>query len=118
MIHGVDGGLHILDCFGKYNIHRFMNFLSRLGVQHAVLHDEDSAKDENAELNRLIQDSRHDELTFSIEIVPGNLEKMLDIKKTNSHRKPQHVLYQYERGNIDAKKIAEFCALVRASIPS
>ena len=31
-IKGADCGLHVLDCLGKYNIHRFMNLLSHLGI--------------------------------------------------------------------------------------
>jgi len=116
-IVNADCGLHILDCFGKYNIHRFMNLLSRLGVQHGVIHDEDNGKDENAELNQLIQDSRDIALTLAICAIKGDLETMLSVEKTKPHRKPQHVLYQYDQGKIKAAKVAEFCELVDSCLP-
>ena len=31
-IKNADCGLYVLDCLGKYNIHRFMNLLGHLGV--------------------------------------------------------------------------------------
>ena len=36
-IKGADCGLQLLDCLGKYNIHRFMNLLGHLGIAHSVI---------------------------------------------------------------------------------
>ncbi len=38
------GGLSVLDAMGKFNIHRFMNLLGDLKIEHSVLHDADPNK--------------------------------------------------------------------------
>lgn len=106
-------GTYVLDCIGKYNIHRFMALLSGLGVAHAVLHDDDDNKDEHGELNQLIIDTRHPEFTLSVQTLPKDLESVLGIPHAGSpHRKPQHILYCYENGRIDNQRLADFCTLV------
>jgi len=108
-LEGDHCGLHVLDCIGKFNIHRFMNLLGALGISHAVLHDDDHQRQWNAEINELIVDSRN---TFTLDVrsLPGDLESMLGIPKAGSpHRKPQHVLYQYEIGAIEDENLRTFC---------
>lgn len=118
-INNVDCGLYLLDCIGKYNIHRFMNLLSYLGVPHAVIHDNDNDKDEHQEINQLIQDTRHQTLTLNVAQIAGDLESMLGVVPAGSdHRKPQHVLYQYDTGKIDNAKIQAFCSLVESCLPT
>lgn len=108
-------GTYILDCLGKYNIHRFMNLLSALGVAHAVLHDDDNNKDEHQELNQLISDSKHPDFTKSVVLLPKDLETVLGVRQSGaSHRKPQHLLYCYSCGQIDAGKLADFRSKVDA----
>lgn len=117
-IKNADCGLYVLDCIGKYNIHRFMNFLSYLGVPHAVIHDDDNDKDEHKEINQLIEDSKHATLTLNVKRISGDLETMLGVPPAGSdHRKPQHVLYQYDTGKIDAGKVQSFCTLVETCLP-
>jgi predicted ATP-dependent endonuclease of OLD family len=112
-----DVGLYVLDCLGKYNIHRFMNLLSNLGITHSVLHDDDKNKDEHADINKLIADSNHPTFTKKIVQIQGNLETLLAVPRVKSpHRKPQHILYLYESGQIDAAKVQLFCELVHACL--
>lgn len=118
-IGNADCGFYVLDCIGKYNIHRFMNLLSKLGVPHSVIHDDDNNKEEHSDINQLIEDSKHPKLTLCVKPIAGELEAMLGIPPAGSdHRKPQHVLYQYETGKIDAEKLNEFCALIEACLPN
>ncbi len=113
-----DCGLYVLDCLGKYNIHRFMNLLSHFGIPHAVVHDDDNNNEEHAEINQLIEDSKHSTLTRCVRRIAGKLETMLSLPTAGSpHRKPQHVLYLYESGQIDQTKLQEFCAIVDACLP-
>jgi hypothetical protein len=117
-IKGADCGLQVLDCLGKYNIHRFMNLLGHLGVAHSVIHDDDNNKDEHAELNQLIQTSRHATLTSSVHAIPKDLEAFLNIPSAGSdHRKPQHVLLLYSDGKIDSGRLADFCIIVEGCLP-
>lgn len=118
-IKNADCGLYVLDCIGKYNIHRFMNLLIHLGVPHAVIHDDDNDKDEHKEISQLIEDSRSAELTLTVKRIPGDLEEMLGVPAAGAdHRKPQHVLYQYDIGKIDAAKVQAFCGFVEACLPN
>jgi hypothetical protein len=110
-------GLYVLDSIGKFNMHRFMNLLTRLGIPHAVIHDDDNNKDEHAEVNQLIQDSKT-ALTFAIAPIAGNLEVLLDVPKPKSgHRKPQHLLYLHETGQIKQANLQAFCAVVGGCLP-
>jgi hypothetical protein len=95
-----------------------MNLLSSLGLPHAVIHDDDNDKDEHKEFNQLIEDSRHATLTLNVKRISGDLETMLGVSSPRSnHRKPQHVLYQYDTGNIEDAKMQSFCTLVEACLP-
>jgi len=86
-----------------------MNLLGALGISHAVLHDDDHQRQWNAEINELIVDSRND-FTLEVQSLSGDLEDVLGIPKADSpHRKPQHVLYQYEIGAIDDENLIAFC---------
>lgn len=117
-IKNADCGLYVLDCIGKYNIHRFMNLLTYLGVPHSVIHDDDDDKDEHKEINQLIEDSRSAELTLTVKRIPGDLEKMLGVAAAGAdHRKPQHVLYQYDTGKIGLANVQAFCELVESCLP-
>lgn len=112
-------GTYVLDCIGKYNIHRFMSLLGSFGICHSVLHDDDDDKDEHKELNQLIEDSRQPELTVTIRRVPKDIEDYLGVPPAGSrHRKPQHLLYCYATGQIDVGKLDNFCALVESCFPS
>lgn len=113
---GIDG-LYILNCMGKYNIHRFMNLLSCLGIPHLAVHDSDDDREEHHALNRLIQDSRNSQWTVGIHRINGDIERALGIPSAGSpHRKPQHVLYQYTQGNIDSAKLTDFCTFLNECI--
>ena len=117
-IPGGTNGLYVLDCLGKYNFHRFMNLLGHLGVLHSVLYDSDGGKGNHQDINQLIETSRNN-FTLCAQPVTGDIEKFLGIPPTKaSHRKPQHALYHYETGQIDPAKLQEFCALLRACLPT
>lgn len=117
-INGAECGLYVLDCLGKYNIHRFMNLLVALGTPHAVLHDDDLGANEHKDLNELIISSRHTSLTLEVKTIPGNIEQFLGVPPASSpHRKPQHLLFLYETGKIDTSNLRNFCDLVEACLP-
>lgn len=110
-------GLYVLDSIGKFNIHRFINLLAALGIPHSVIHDDDGNKDHHAEVNQLIQHSQSG-LTTAIVAVPGDVEALLGVPKPKSdHRKPQHLLYLHETGQIAEDKLRAFCTLVEGCLP-
>lgn len=107
-------GTYVMDGLGKHNLHRFMNLLSKLGVDHAVLHDDDGNINKHKVLNQLIRDSRT-EFTRAIVEIPDELEALLGIDPAGrKDRKPQHLLYRYEGSQIDKARIAQFCNLVNS----
>lgn len=117
-IKEIEGGFYVVDCIGKYNIHRFMKLLSALGISHSVVYDDDRNKDEHKDVNQLIHDSVDPTFTYCVKPILGSTEDMLGIQKeTQNHRKPQNVIFQYEAGQIDKSKIAGFCALVESCLP-
>ena len=73
-INGAECGLYVLDCLGKYNIHRFMNLLVTLGTPHSVLYDDDLNANEHKDLNELIGSSRHISLTLEIKTIYENIK--------------------------------------------
>jgi len=112
-------GMHVLDSIGKFNVHRFMNLLIHMGIPHSVLHDDDGKKDLQADVNQLIQDTRHATLTTAITAIPDDTETLLGIPKSGAdHRKPQHLLFLHETKQIDATKLDSFCNLVGACLPT
>jgi putative ATP-dependent endonuclease of the OLD family len=111
-------GIYVLDCLGKHNIHRFMSLLIKLGIRHSVLHDEDEPSAEHEEINELIRATAHRGLTLEITAIPKNLEVMLGVPKCKGpHRKPQHLMYYYETGQIGQNELDSFCELVAKCIP-
>ncbi|MFN7874099.1 MAG: ATP-dependent nuclease, partial [Pirellula sp.] len=110
-------GLYVLDCMGKYNMHRFMNLLSSLGTSHAVLYDDDNNKSYHPEIHRLIADSRHSDLTVHVEQIPDDIEKFLGVVCPGSvHRKPQHMMFLYSTGQIPKNKIEDLCKCVERCV--
>lgn len=103
-------GVCVFDCFGKFNVHRFMNLFGKLGIKHSVIIDDDSNKTGNAlamqqEINQMIEDSRN---TFTEHImkIPGNLELLLGTSlKVRSDQKPQALLLKYDKGQIEKERI-------------
>jgi hypothetical protein len=117
-IRNAGHGLCVVDCLGKYNVHRFMNLLICLQIPHSALCDDDGGKEEHADLNGLIKGSAAANLTGGIEFIAGDVETFLGIPRAeSSHRKPQHVLYHYESARIAPDRIQAFCHLVEAVLP-
>jgi len=91
------------------NPDRTSAFFANHVLSHAVLHDDDHQREWNAEINQLIDDSRN-AFTMAIQALKGELEDVLGIPRAGApHRKPQHVLYQYEIGTIAGENLTAFC---------
>lgn len=111
-----DGRLQVSarDCYvmngdGKFNIHRFMQMLSRLGIPHVALYDDDGGKKNHGRLNDLIEQSRHPEFTKGCYAIEGHLERFLGMPKPIERLKPQLAIQRYEAGQYDASKLRELC---------
>jgi predicted ATP-dependent endonuclease of OLD family len=107
-------GCVVVDVVGKFNIHRFMNLLSKLGIEHGVLRDKDPGDQLHVEVNQLIENSRNS-FTTAIEEIDPDLEGYLglpDPGSGRSDRKPQNAIYTYVSGKIDETKLNNFCIII------
>lgn len=110
------GGVFVLDCLGKFNVHRFMNILGPLKVLHSVLFDADGGKSPHDKIRKLIDDSKN-EYTNKIDTFPTDIEDFLGIKKCQKpHRKPQHLMLQLKEGNITNEKMELLIDRVKKSL--
>jgi predicted ATP-dependent endonuclease of OLD family len=106
------GGVFVLDCFGKFNMHRFMNLLGPLGIDHSVLYDSGMGAERDKKLAALIGDSKND-CTKSIAEVPGDVEAALGVPKaTDKYKKAQHVMIFLREGKIPAANLDKFAQIV------
>ena len=109
-----DKQVYFLDSLGKYNIHRFMALLHRLGIPHSIIHDSDNNTEKHKRINEMIESNKTD-MTRGIEVIEGDLEKFLGITKSKrSDRKPLEVVSAYLNKEIDEKKIDELRQIVDA----
>lgn len=109
----------VLDAMGKFNVHRFMNLLGELKIEHSVLHDNDvsTKTGEDAafhqEVNDLIQRSRN-AYTRQIHVLEKDLEAFLDFRsKGGDHRKPARMVLALQRGEITEGAVLRFTDLAR-----
>lgn len=106
-------GTHIMDCLGKFNIHRFMSLLIKLGVPHAVIIDDDDDTEQHRALNQLIEDTSNSDYTRCVLRIPKDLESFLGVPPPGTpQRKPQHLLYCYGSGKFDRANMERFCGLI------
>lgn len=99
------GGVFVLDCFGKFNIHRFMNLLGPLNVVHSILFDGDGGRPPHGDIKQLIESCKNS-CTRHIETFPDDIETFLGIEKCKkAHRKPQHLMLKLKEGKIAQDKI-------------
>ena len=100
-------GLAVIDCLGKYNIHRFVAILGAFGIDHSVLYDGDSGKYFDPEVTAAITGAKNS-FTKRITRLTNDLESELGIAplpRNESNRKPQYILYHLETGQVDASKL-------------
>lgn len=101
-------GLSVIDCMGKYNIHRFVALLSGFGIDHSVLYDGDNGGAHDVEVTAAIHQMKTS-FTKRITRLDCDLETELGItplQRHLDHRKPQHVLYHLESAIVDEAKLA------------
>lgn len=111
------GGVFVLDCIGKYNIHRFMNLLGRLRIGHSALYDGDNGKPVDQAVAKAIAESRNP-FTLTVEVMPHDLEAFLQIPPAGKpNRKPQHVLLTYEKGQVAQERIDAFVEVLKRLLP-
>lgn len=109
----------VLDAMGKFNVHRFMNLLGELKIDHSVLHDNDVSNmtGEDAEFHRevndLIQRSRN-LYTRCIHVLDKDLEGLFEFNdKGRANGKPTRILLALHQGAIKQEAVSRFRDLTR-----
>lgn len=100
-------GLAVIDCMGKYNIHRFVAILSAFGIDHSVVYDGDGGGSHDIEVSAAIS-AACSSFTKRVTRFAQDLETELGISplpRNEFHRKPQYVLYHLESGVVDSAKL-------------
>jgi len=100
-------GIIIVDCMGKYNIHRFMGLLAVFGVDHSVLYDGDNGGSRDTEVSAAIT-AAASSYTRRVTRFAKDLETELGIpplERRDSHRKPQYLLYNLEAGLVSDARL-------------
>lgn len=99
--------IYVLDSMGKFNIHRYMNLFSELGINHSVLYDGDGEKMGQEEVNKYINDNKND-FTYAIDFFDVDMESFLGYEAPKSnHIKPLTALSKLANGEIPQEKIKE-----------
>ncbi len=116
LINDINKEFFVVDCIGKFNIHRFMSILGKLKINHSIIMDTDKSDADQIKINDFIKDQRN-EYSGNIIFFDNCLETYLGINKVSSHRKPQHVLYQIVvEKSVDAAKIVRLCGVIEKFI--
>lgn len=100
-------GVSVIDCMGKYNIHRFISLFGAFGIDHSVLYDGDNGAAHDTEVTAAIHDSKN-QFTRRITRFTNDLESELGIPpvpRNQSNRKPQHALYHFETNTVTTQKL-------------
>lgn len=110
------GGVFVLDCLGKFNMHRFMNILHRFKTHHSVLFDGDGGNPPHDSIKQLIESASND-YTKKIDTFEDDLEGFLGIQKSkNKYRKPQHVMLNLIEDRIPDERLTAFVKKVSSLI--
>lgn len=110
---GSRGNVYVLDCLGKYNMHRFIKLLSAFGIRHSVLHDLDENKGRHRKINDFIKSQADKDWTIAVGTFRKDLETYLGLPRTKrSGDKPLVVLYAHYKKVIPKKKLKHFCRTV------
>jgi putative ATP-dependent endonuclease of OLD family len=99
--------IYVLDSMGKFNIHRYMNLFSELGINHSVLYDGDGEKIGQEEVNKYINDNKND-YTCAIDFFDVEMESFLGYEAPKSnHIKPLTALSKLANNEISEEKIQD-----------
>jgi len=109
---------YILNAGGKYDIHRYMNLFSKLGIWHSVLFDGDNNSDKNKKINEFIQNNINP-FTIKTYSFPNEFEDFLEITKVNDgYQKPLNIMWHYRNNKIKQEKIDELITIIKNLLES
>ncbi|MDY0132485.1 MAG: AAA family ATPase [Desulforegulaceae bacterium] len=99
--------IYVLDSMGKFNIHRYMNLFSELGINHSVLYDGDGEKIGQEEVNKYINENKND-FTCAIAFFDVDMESFLGYEAPKRKDiKPLTALSKLTNDEIPEEKIQD-----------
>ena len=107
--------LYCLDSLGKFNIHRYMNLLGCLGIEHSIIMDRDQDSDIQRRVNEFI-DTKRNSFTKEIHLFDLDFENFLGIPKPPNQRndlKPMNVMKRYHNNEINESRLDELKSIVK-----
>ncbi|BDQ37502.1 hypothetical protein SYK_18620 [Pseudodesulfovibrio nedwellii] len=107
--------VYVLDAMGKFNIHRYMNLFSKIGIDHAVLFDLDGGNSYHRVVNDFIKENRNI-FTKNILTFPQDLETFLEIDlPARKDLKPLNLMQALFEGTVKKARLEELRELVASS---
>jgi putative ATP-dependent endonuclease of OLD family len=109
------GGVVVVDCFGKFNMHRFMNLLAAFQIRHSILMDGDKKTEGQTSCHTSIQEmikQNATPFTGKIRCFSKDIEDFLGIERPTAHRKPQHMMLCIHQGRIERERLEKFKQLI------
>lgn len=103
--------IYFLDSMGKFNVNRYMNLFSRLGIKHSVLIDKDKNMGVHNIVNDLIQQTCNG-YTVNCLAFEEDLESFCGIERTATRLKPLNIIYNVQNNNIPKTKIDELKEII------
>ena len=105
--------LYILDSMGKFNIHRYMNLLGKLGIKHSVIFDLDDDNSYHKVVNSFIKENvnlyTQQVLTFQ-----KDLEAFLDVElPARRDLKPINLMHHLFDRNIRKSKLEQLHEMLK-----
>lgn len=107
-------GRHIycLDAMGKFNIHRYMNLFSELGIFHSVLFDSDQDTAIHTIVNEFLNDNKNS-YTINVYAFEKDIEHFLGIPTIqDKYKRPLNIMWHYKNDKIDNSKIEELREII------
>ncbi len=101
--------IYFFEAGGKFQIHRFMNLFSYLGINHSVLYDQDTSRDSfrsHKYINQFIESSKN-QFTNKIDSFEQDIETFLgiNVEHLRPDKKSLYLMWKFQKGDISSIKI-------------
>ncbi|MCF6227058.1 MAG: AAA family ATPase [Planctomycetes bacterium] len=107
--------LEVIDCIGKFNIHRFMLLCKHLGIRHSIIFDDDNNKPKQVPYNNFLNELAPNTGCENVLEIKSDIESFLGLP-SQSRNKPMEMLKAIVDESIGTTSLNNIAAMVRANI--
>ena len=108
--------IYVLECGGKFNIHRYMALLGKLDISHSIILDRDEDESYHRVVNEYIESNKNG-CTKEIFFFDKDLENFLEIPiAKRSDLKPINIINCYKQAKIKNEKIDKVIEILKRQI--